>query len=114
MRRMTKEEFLAAWKAIVPKPTLEPELLALAPRQRADVMVEVHRVAHRDARALVRRGGYKLTREEFILLARCYAAGFRQQLREAISNLSRGYWTEQAARRVVKEQLEIQQSQRSR
>jgi hypothetical protein len=62
MRQKTKEEFLASWRAMAPKPTLEPELLALKPRQRANVMVEVHRLAHRETRALVKRGGYKLSR----------------------------------------------------
>jgi hypothetical protein len=99
---MTKEEFLAAWRAMAPKPTLEPELLALTPRQRADVMVDVKRVSMREVRALMRKHGMKLTQltiSEMVTVARYYEAGFRGQLiREAIENLSRGYWAEQKSR----------------
>jgi hypothetical protein len=67
---MTIEEFLA-----------EPQRLA-------DVELEVHRLAHCALRALVKRDGYVLTQDEFILLARCYACGLRTWLLpEAIANL---------------------------
>jgi hypothetical protein len=48
---MTIEEFLAG------------------PKQLADVQLEVLRLAHCAVRALVKQDGYKLTRDEFILLA---------------------------------------------
>ena len=59
-----------------------------SPKQLADVEFEVLRLAHREVRALVKRDGYKLTQDQFILIAGCYACGFRKQLLpEAIANL---------------------------
>ena len=60
-----------------------------SPEQLAEVEFEVLRLAHREARALVKQGGYRLTQDQFIIIARCYAyGGFRRQLLpEAIANL---------------------------
>ena len=59
-RPMTKEEFLAAWQSKAPPRREEPELAPLKPRQRADLMVEVHRLSFNATKALLKAQGIRL------------------------------------------------------
>jgi hypothetical protein len=83
-RPMTKEEFLAAWRRSAPPRREELELAPLTPRQRADVMVEIHRLSFNATKALLKAKGIRLPHNEMVVVARVYLAGFREAQRPEV------------------------------